>query len=307
MKRNRRGPPAILLSTVDQSTVLRLRDPPLPAIPRLIVSHASVDAPPTPQPVADRLATVGMLAAGLGHDMGNLLPIIRLHLDALQLMNLPEAALQDVRAISDACDYLKHLSRGLRLFVLQPETPPTTADRTDLALWWSDVAPFMRNALPRGVLFVPSLFPDLPTLAISAHALTQAVYNLVQNAGDSMAARASGHVWISATCAPHTRRVVLSVSDDGPGMTPEILRRCMEPYFSTKPGGASSGLGLALVHNAIEHAGGSITIRSLPGVGTNFLLTLPMATPALPVPLTIAQCDALAGGSHITCSKEPNT
>ncbi|MGH7133040.1 MAG: PAS domain S-box protein [Phycisphaerales bacterium] len=230
---------------------------------------------------ADRLASIGTLAAGLGHDMGNLLLPVSMRIDALEHMDLPATAQEDVSAIAQACEYLKRLSRGLRLFSLSPEHAQASGEHTDLNSWWADVSPFLRNALPRGVTFEGSMPTKGPLVAMSPHRLTQAIYNLVQNAGDALKSRGHGRVAISASVADDAGSVVVEVSDDGPGMSAEVVRRCMEPFFTTKTRGISTGLGLALVRGSVVNAGGSTDIRSQPGKGTTIRLTLP----AKPQPL----------------------
>jgi PAS domain S-box-containing protein len=224
--------------------------------------------------LTDRLASIGTLAAGLGHDMGNLLLPVRIRIEALQQMQLPAAAERDVQAIAEACEYLRRLSNGLRLFALSPTDPLASGASTQLEQWWEEVAPFLRNALPRGVELVHAVPAGLARLAIPPHMLTQAVYNLVQNAGEALRSRGSGRVTISAT--GQEDRVVLSVADDGPGMTEDVRRRCIEPFFTTKVRGISTGLGLALVSGALAQARGSLDVESAPGAGATFRMSIPV-------------------------------
>jgi PAS domain S-box-containing protein len=293
--------------------------------------------------LADRLASIGTLAAGLGHDMGNLLLPVRVRLDSLDQRiatmkgldkswgnqagqsGAPQAttlrsqaagasshldsALDDIKAIRTACDYLNRLSQGLRLFALDPEKPGS-AEATDLLAWWCDVESFLRNSLPKHVALECRMPASLPPIDIPPHAFTQAIYNLVQNAGDAMRDQPLGRVVLSASvrggtdggagasgaavhddplAAPASgspRRpaqsrarnaIVISISDDGPGMNEDVRQRCMEPFFSTKTRQISTGLGLALVRGTIYNAGGSIQIDSAPGRGTTFRLTIPLA------------------------------
>jgi PAS domain S-box-containing protein len=227
--------------------------------------------------LADRLASVGTLAAGLGHDMGNLLLPVRMRLDALERMELPQEAREDVAAIADACEYLKRLSHGLRLFALNPEDDRAAGDHTHPGTWWMDVSTFMRNALSRTIELRHSVPERLPAIAIAPQLLTQSVYNLVQNAGDALKGRA-GRVEVSAALSDDKQSVVIQVMDDGPGMSPEVLQRCTEPFFTTKTRGISTGLGLALVHGAARKAGGAFEIRSSPGRGTTCRLVIPVYT-----------------------------
>lgn len=224
--------------------------------------------------VSDRFAAIGTLAAGLGHDMGNLLLPVRLRLESLEKINLPEEAREDILAIRTASEYLKRLSQGLRLFALDPDTGDDE-ESTDLAAWWPDVEPFLRNTLPKGIELSCGLETELRSIAIPTHAFTQVVYNLVQNAGDAMRTQLSGRVHISAQTIADGSAVVVSIADDGPGMSDEVKRRCMEPFFTTKTRSISTGLGLALVRGAVLNAKGSVNIESEIGRGTTFNLTLP--------------------------------
>lgn len=226
--------------------------------------------------LSDRLAAIGTLAAGLGHDMGNLLLPVSMRLRTLEAIDLPEEARSDLRAIEEACEYLKRLTRGLRLFAQNPDQPGRAGEPTHLARWWEEVMPFLRNVLPRGVRLRGEIAADLPPVAIAPHVLTQAVFNLVQNAGDAMKKQPAGQVDISASVRGD--HVELIVVDDGPGMPPEVLKRCLEPFFTTKTRTMSTGLGLALVHGAVKSVGGTIEIQSKIGSGTKFMLSVPIMT-----------------------------
>lgn len=230
--------------------------------------------------LSDRMAAIGTLAAGLGHDMGNLLLPMRMRLDALAQLPLPPEASGDLNAIAESCEYLKRLSQGLRLFALNPEDARASGSHTSLASWWQEVAPLFRNVIRRDIQFDAHFPADLSAVAIAPHLLTQAVYNLVQNANDALRNQPRGVIRISA--ARSNNKAVIEVADNGPGMSEEVLRRCLEPFFTTKTRGISTGLGLALVHGAVHNAGGAIDIRSRPGEGAAFRLTLPIAEVTAP-------------------------
>ncbi len=229
--------------------------------------------------LADRMAAVGTLAAGLGHDMGNLLMPIRLRLDVLEGAGLPAASAEDVAAIRKASDYLQRMTRGLRLFALDPDSAAGLDEATKLEAWWDEVSPFLRNAVPKGIPVEGKLDAGLPPVAIPPHRFTQAIYNLVQNAGEAQRGREGSWVRVAASLAPGGQSVIVGVHDNGAGMTDEVRRRCFEPFYTTKARGLSTGLGLALVHAAVAQAGGSIDIQSEAGKGTSFLLTLPARRP----------------------------
>lgn len=242
--------------------------------------------------LADRMVSIGTLAAGLGHDMGNLLLPLRMRLDVLEAMDLPPVAKTDLQAISSACNYLRRLSQGLRLFALDPDEPSASGTHTTIEPWWEDVALLLRNALPEGVELERRFEVGLPPIAMSPHVFTQVVYNLVQNAGDAMQDRISGRVAVHASCDDGSRTIVIEVVDDGPGMDDEARRRCIEPFFTTKTRSLSTGLGLVLVCSAVRDANGTIDVESQLGVGTTVRVTIPIweSCSVTPIPVADAAC-----------------
>lgn len=244
--------------------------------------------------LSERMAALGTLSAGLGHDMGNLLLPIRTRIDALLGEPLPERVIEHVNAIRQCTDYLQSLTNGLRLLSLDPNDVESAGQVTDLRQWWSNVEALMKNALPRNTLLVP---PDLVemspriSLAIAPHRLTQAVFNLIKNAGDALRGTTGGRVQVSAqmldappagcglksTSAPGRHWVRLSVSDNGLGMSEEVKARATEPFFTTKTRGLSTGLGLSLVHGIVTTAGGAVDIESQPGQGATIAMIIPEA------------------------------
>jgi signal transduction histidine kinase len=226
--------------------------------------------------LAERMSALGTLAAGLGHDMANLLLPLRVRFEALQRNAIGEAGNADIGVIATALDYLQKLAGGLRLLAVNPERPHHGVP-TELGDWWSEVEPVFRAVLPRGIA-LRSQLPDQETwVAMSRPALTQMVFNLVQNAGDAMRSRGAGTVTVSAECCRNDALVRLGVSDNGPGMAPEVKKSCMEPFFTTKPRGLSTGLGLSFVYGLVREAGGSIEVESEPGAGTTFRINIPRA------------------------------
>lgn len=226
--------------------------------------------------LSERMAAMGTLSAGLGHDMGNLLVPVRVRLESLEKADLPESSRQDVEAIRTSAEYLRKLASGLRLLALNTDHSASDA-ATELRSWWEEAAPMLRNVLPSGIFLSSRIPQEQCWVGISRPALTQAVFNLVQNAGDAMRSRGTGSVTVSIE--PRHDSVVITVADNGPGMPPEVRARCMEPFYTTKPREISTGLGLAFVYGLIHEAKGSMDIDTVQGQGTTFLLTLPAAQP----------------------------
>lgn len=224
--------------------------------------------------IAERMASLGTLAAGLGHDVGNLLVPVRVRLENLHGMHLPAGAISELEGIQASASYLQKLSSGLKLLAADP-TRRGKAESTELGAFWTEAEPVLRNALPRGITLVRD-FPSCECwIGIGRAALTQAVFNLVQNAADAMKEQAQGAVTVWARCEPE--HVVLGVTDTGPGMNEDVKHRCMEPFFTTKSRRISTGLGLALVYGIVRDAQGTIDIQSEPGKGATFTIRLASA------------------------------
>jgi hypothetical protein len=211
--------------------------------------------------------------------MGNLLLPVAVRLESLK-RQAPPSLLPDLETIENCVAYLQRLIRGLRMLSIDPADTRGSAELSDLQAWRKEVEPLLRSAVPRTVTLDWRLPEDLPPLRIARHLMTQAVLNLVQNAGDATAARGGGAVRIWAEAAAGGRSVRLGVSDEGIGMREDVRRRCVDPFFTTKPRSISTGLGLTLVLGIARSAGGSLDIESQPQRGSTFILTLPAAPPS---------------------------
>ncbi|HYE60801.1 MAG TPA: ATP-binding protein [Phycisphaerales bacterium] len=222
--------------------------------------------------VSERMAAIGTLSAGLGHDMGNLLLPVRARLESIESRGVPAELKEDVAAIRTCAEYLQRLSKGLRLLSLDPEEGEMEA--TPVRAWWDEVRPMLENAIPESVELQGDFGADLPPALLSRHGLTQAVFNLVQNAGDAMRARGHGRITVWARKGAETDTIDIGVRDNGPGMSEETRRRCLEPFFTTKTRAISTGLGLALVNGIIQRAKGTIEVRTQLGQGSEFILHL---------------------------------
>jgi PAS domain S-box-containing protein len=227
--------------------------------------------------LAERMATLGTLAAGLAHDMGNMLLPMRAHLDALAAIAEQRGQpSESVEALRRSTEYLRNLAAGLRSLSLDPENAAHSSERTSLAHWWNEVSGLLKAVLPRGVTLIPPDARAVPDVLVPSHSLTQVVLNLVQNAGDAVRNTPGGVIRVETSV--HDGHVRLVVRDNGPGMTPEVASRCMEPFFTTKAPQRGTGLGLALVHDIMRRSGGTVEVQTAPGQGAAFVLTLPPAT-----------------------------
>jgi PAS domain S-box-containing protein len=239
--------------------------------------------------LADRLASIGTLAAGLGHDMNNVLLPVRARLNALRAEGnkgeLSSGARKHVEAIRKSVAYLQQLADGLHFLAMDPEKEGESQGSVNLEAWWSQAGPLISKAVPKHVR-VTAFFPEgLPEARVAEHGLTQAVLNLVVNAGEaipppSVRKRRQGLVRVWGALereAEGGQRVRLAVTDNGQGMTDDVKRRAFEMFYTTKPRGLGTGLGLALVRKVADRASGAVEIESHVGKGTTVSLLLPTA------------------------------
>jgi signal transduction histidine kinase len=259
--------------------------------------------------LADRLTAIGTLAAGLGHDMNNVLLPARCRMDALQALPLPPAAQEQLQAIRASTDYLQQLADGLRLLALDPDDADASTASAQVSSWWQQVGPLLRRAVPKSVELTVEIDPRLPPVAVPGHRLTQAILNLLVNSAEAVGGlvdrQPAIRVFASRSARPGV--VLLGVGDNGRGMTEEVLRRALEPFFTTKKRGLGTGLGLALVRGVATSAGGDVRIESTPGRGTRITLELPTVTPArsrvqvqaaTPAAITAADARSAAAVEH---------
>lgn len=231
--------------------------------------------------LADRMVSLGTLAAGLGHDMSNVLLPVRARLNALEHEQISAAALRHVTAVRRSVVYLQQLSDALHFLALDPDATGVAGvgdgdGVTELGRWWKQVGPLLRRAVPKHVK-VQATFPaGLPAVKIAPHWLTQAVLNLIVNAGEAIPeGRRQGKVRIWAKPAAGRGAVRLGLTDNGRGMAPAVQRRAFDLFFTTKSRSMGTGLGLPLAQKVVTRAGGNIVLTSEPGKGTTVVLELP--------------------------------
>ncbi|MEC9374375.1 MAG: HAMP domain-containing sensor histidine kinase, partial [Planctomycetota bacterium] len=228
---------------------------------------------------SDRLVTIGTLAAGVAHDLNNLLLPMRSRLRVLEASDLSPQAREQLDDLRQSIQFLREMGESLRMCSLDPNDPGDSAGKTDVAVWWRQVEGLLARALKsraagREATLRADIEPRLPAVGVASHRLTQAVLNLVVNAGDAARPGAPADVALTARQIDG-EWVEIAVEDNGVGMPPEVLERAADPFFPTTRRGASTGLGLALVQGVARGAGGAMDIHSVESAGTRVALRLP--------------------------------
>jgi PAS domain S-box-containing protein len=231
---------------------------------------------------SDRLAMLGTLSRGLGHDINNMLFPIRAHLNALgtKVGISAQRRRQHLEEIRGSVGYLQHLADALHYLAQDSEDGSIEKTNTHLHQWWGQTGSLLSKALPRDVVFDVFIPEALPPVTVSSHGLSRAVLNLLINAKEALAQRQGFQkptVELRVQHSTAQRKLVLSVRDNGKGMSEDVRRRAADMFFTTKPRGIGSGLGLPFVRAMAERVGGQFEIRSSPGRGTEIRLLLPVA------------------------------
>jgi signal transduction histidine kinase len=221
---------------------------------------------------ADRLATVGQLAAGVAHELNEPLGSI---LGFAQLIqkdpHLPAGSAKDVARIVKASLHAREVIHKLLVFSRQkaPVKAPVNLNRIV-----QDGLDFLESRCAKaGIALVSRLAPNLPAIEADPSQMHQVLVNLVVNGIQAMPD--GGTLTIVTGAGRDTVRV--TVEDSGIGMTEEVQQRIYTPFFTTKDPDQGTGLGLAVVHGIVTSHGGSIRLASAPGKGARFEVSLPVA------------------------------
>lgn len=225
-----------------------------------------------------RMATLGTLASGLGHDLRNLVMPVLLRLDVVAAStDLPEKARNDLASIRQSILRLQRLAGGLRLLSSDPFDQRDEAQLTKLHEWWQELQPIVIDALPPHSVVEASIGSELPVVAMPPGALAQILINLVMNSRQAMERTPSPH--LALRVRTESDRVLLDVEDNGSGMDAETRRRCFEPYFTTRARGYATGLGLSTGRALLNRYGGDLVLGPEIDTGTVFTMIMPVRIP----------------------------
>jgi len=223
----------------------------------------------------ERYAGLGRLAAGVVHELNNPLTVVTMYtemmLDEARLGGPLAAEAEKLRAIADAAQRIQRFMRDLTSYARPGSDRREPVDLAEIA---EKAERLCKPALKEADATVVNDFKPAPPVLGHKASLEQVVVNLVSNAAESI--RGGGTVTV--TVDVDGGEVVLAIRDTGCGMTPEVAARCMEPFFTTLPGGKGTGLGLPIAAGIIRRHGGRITHQSEPGKGTAFMVRFPATT-----------------------------
>jgi PAS domain S-box-containing protein len=258
---------------------------------------------------SQKMEAMGQLTGGIAHDFNNLLATIT---SSLELMNRRIAS----GRTGDLTRYLTMASTAAQSAAALIQRLLTFSRKQSLDLQAievnrliADMEDMLRRSVGESIQFELGLQPGLPSVSSDRNQLENALLNLTINARDAMP---QGGVLRVSTCsreldagyaAMHPdvapgQYVMVSVSDNGSGMAPEVVARAFDPFFTTKPIGQGTGLGLSMTYGFARQTGGHASIHSIPGKGTTVNLYLPCNMMPLLPPVTREQSVARSPQGH---------
>jgi PAS domain S-box-containing protein len=237
---------------------------------------------------AQRLDSLGQLTGGIAHDFNNLLTVISGNLQLLEAgISRPEDAHETMASARRAVERCTSLTRKLLGFARRRRLVPT-AVQPEIAL--GGLADMLGHTLGGGITLTVDCPPGLPAVYADPGELDTALLNLAINARDAMPGGGNLSVSVHERHLPAAvselglaagTYVVIEVADSGTGMSREVMKHALEPFFTTKQSGKGSGLGLSMVYGFVRQSGGQLSIDSEPGRGTRVELMLPVALTSL--------------------------
>lgn len=227
---------------------------------------------------AQRLDVVGKVAGSVAHDFNNMLTVVFACLEGLEpsARANPDVA-KNLGELRGACERARQISKQLLMFSRKD------ARRTELLSLRAlvdAVAPMVQRVVGGGVTFEVDVDGAL-ALRCDRSQLEQVLVNLAVNARDAgarhiaLAAQPTDERGDTAAADAAQQMLALTITDDGGGMSAEVLRHATEPFFTTKPPGRGTGLGLSVANTVVRELGGSFTIESEEGKGTTIRMLLP--------------------------------
>lgn len=253
---------------------------------------------------AEKMASLGLLAAGIAHELNNPAGFIYSNIGVLRedverlkqcllaydQLSLPEDQAAAIARIKLAADYdnimadldsiltdchvgaerIRDVVNNLRLFSRLDEAE---IKRVDLNEGIEATVRLLSSYYKSGRIVLRRDYGELPPINCYAAQLNQVWMNLLVNAAQAIG-NADGEVRIMTRY--HDGNVCVSVTDTGGGISPENMKKVFDPFFTTKPVGEGTGLGLSISHGIIEQHGGTISVDTIPGEGTRFTITLPI-------------------------------
>ena len=229
----------------------------------------------------EKMAALGQTVSGIAHELNNPLTAIMGYAQLLLGRGLERVQMAEARKVFQQAERARHIVKGLLYFARESKPERSAVNLNEIVE--RTLAPRSYELKLENILVECDLAPDLPRTMADPYQLQQVVLNLVLNAEQALLeAKGQGRIRIRThqLARGATGRIFLEVSDDGPGVPPEIAFRIFDPFFTTKAPGVGTGLGLSIVYGIVRQHDGEVSFENRPGSGAEFVIELPV----VPVP-----------------------
>jgi two-component system NtrC family sensor kinase len=240
---------------------------------------------------AERMASLGKLAATVAHEVNNpLMGILTYARLTRKAIDKADPAPPDKERLIEQLQIIEHESRRcgdlMRNLLMFARQSSRTLQHNDINSLVSRAVLLVRHQLElNGIELEQNMAPDLPEVTCDAGQIQQIVLGLLVNATEAMPPNSGGKLWVSTLRIADPEGIAIMVRDDGPGIAPEVLPHVFEPFFTTKTDEQRTGLGLAVAKSIVEQHGGEISVKSAPGEGAEFTIRLTLeGAAAVPEP-----------------------
>lgn len=217
----------------------------------------------------DRIETLGKVAGDTAHDFANILSSIRTHAHLLK-SHLNDEEKGSLEAIESSVDFGSSLTERLLAFARKQNLTPELVDINALVAGMTDL---VEISLKPGVRLDVSLAEQPLSALVDPGQLESALFNLILNANNAI--EDTGIITIRLE-AGGSEQAIITIKDNGSGMSEEVLAHAIEPFFTTRSDAGGTGLGLSIVYGFIRQTGGNLDIDSTKGKGTRIEVTLPL-------------------------------
>ena len=234
--------------------------------------------------LAQKMEALGRFAGGIAHDLNNILYPIIIDVESLLEETASDTSMhQTLTQVLKAANRQKNLIKQILSFSRRSEQRLIPMEVSPLLM---ETLELLRSSLPRTIKIKQHIDAPSDIILGDPTQIQQIIMNLFKNAADATGPL-SGTIEVrleninldTSPAQPEIKAgkyIALTVKDTGNGMTPEVMDKIFEPFFTTKDAGKGSGMGLSVVHGILKHHGGTITVESVPGKGSRFMVYLPL-------------------------------
>jgi PAS domain S-box-containing protein len=226
----------------------------------------------------EKMAALGQLVSGIAHELNNPLTSISGYTQLLLGRGLPAACIPDVRKLYQEAERARRIVKDLLYFARESKLERLPVDVNEIIERTLALRSYELKVA--NISIHCDLSSGLPRTMADPYQIQQVILNLIINSEQALTEQSGkGSIRIRTSCLnenPSEEQIAIEFSDDGPGISPELVSRIFDPFFTTKAPGIGTGLGLSIVYGIVRQHQGEVTLESRPNEGARFLIKLPV-------------------------------